>query len=103
MLLLLNIFEGGQHGQPFSVDPPWPSSAHGPPVHEMAFSPPGGGVGGSLMKQKEGKRPWSKPTLAAVPGDRELDPRTARIAKRFCRLAGGRRLGMAMNGGNGHR
>jgi hypothetical protein len=31
------------------------------------------------------------------------DPRTARIAKRFCRLAGGRRLGMAMNGGNGQR
>jgi hypothetical protein len=28
MLLLLNIFEGGQHGQPFSVDTPWPSSAH---------------------------------------------------------------------------
>jgi hypothetical protein len=26
MLLLLNIFEGGQHGQPFSVDTPWPSS-----------------------------------------------------------------------------
>jgi hypothetical protein len=31
------------------------------------------------------------------------DPRTARIAKRFCRLAGGRRLGMATNGGNGQR
>ena len=28
-MLLLNIFEGGQHGQPFSVDTPWPSSTHG--------------------------------------------------------------------------
>ena len=49
----------------------------------------GGGVGGSLIKQKEGKLPWIKPTLE---GDRALDPQSARTAKRFCRLAGGRRL-----------
>jgi hypothetical protein len=58
----------------------------------------GGGVGGSLMKE-EGKLQWSKPTLVAV----QLDPQTAGTAKRFFRLAGGRRLGMAMNGGNGQR
>jgi len=59
----------------------------------------GGGVGGSLMKQKEGKLPWIKPTVVAVPGEnydptslRALDPQTARTAKRFCRLADGRRL-----------
>jgi len=49
----------------------------------------GGGVGGSLIKQKEGELPWIKPTLE---GDRALDPQSARTAKRFCRLAGGRRL-----------
>ena len=34
---------------------------------------------------------------------RAFDPQTARTAKRFCRLAGGRRFGMAINGGNGQR
>ena len=60
-------------------------------------------MGGSLMKQKEGKLPWIKPTLVAVPGDRAPDPQTARTAKRFCRLADVTRLGMAINGGNGQR
>jgi hypothetical protein len=47
---------------------------------------------GGQGPDEQGKLPWSKPTLVAVPGDRELDPRTARIAKRFCRLADVTRL-----------
>jgi hypothetical protein len=45
MLLLLNIFEGGQHGQPFSVDTPWPSSARGAVGQPSGFvrSPVAGG------------------------------------------------------------
>jgi hypothetical protein len=67
-------------------------------------------VGGSPMKEEQGKLPWSKPTLVAVPGEnydrtslRAFDPQTARTAKRFCRLADVTRLGMAINGGNGQR
>ena len=51
------------------------------------------------MNQKEGKLPWIKPTLVAVPGENydsatlpALDSRTARTAKRFCRLADVTRL-----------
>jgi hypothetical protein len=33
---------------------------------------------GGQGPDEQGKLAWSKPTLVAVPGDRELDPRTAR-------------------------
>ena len=39
---------------------------------------------GGQGPDEQGKLAWSKPTLVAVPGDRALDPQTARTAKRFC-------------------